>query len=179
MKHLFPPTEEIVVPDGTRLYEVIGPRILSEAKLPVNDGVSVAIGELPNDIVSRVHVHPIVYHFTWVIEGRLTVMMKDSRGSGPYRLHVPVNKGVLTEPGTFFQLINDSGANCKVFYIVGPAFVFEVDDKGNVVYNDAVVLPYDWKKLEELNWKPPELGDIDSIKKARDASLKRLSSHCP
>jgi len=175
MKHLFQILHGIVVPDGSTVHEIVSPRQLNREGLRVNDGVSAALGDLPAGTRSSVHVHPIVWHFSWVVEGTLTVMMKDLESPDPYRLTVAANHGVLAEPGSFFQLINDGTSSCQVMYIVGPAFVFETADDGNVVYNDAIVLPHTWEELREQNWEPPECGKLEDIRIAREESLRRLA----
>lgn len=175
MKRVFDVPDPITVPDGTELHEVIGPQILSELGLRSNDGVSVAIGKLPAGIASKVHVHPVVWHFTWVRRGTLTVKMKDQGEIEPYELSVPIDHGVLTEAGTFFQLINNSDEPCEVYYIVGPAFVFEMGDEGDVKYNDAVVLNHNWDELAECNWQPPELPFHWKMHQDRMSSLYRTA----
>lgn len=174
MKKVFPVPPPIIVPDGTELSEIIGPAVLGKLKLGVNDGLSVALGKLPGGMISKIHVHPIVWHFTWVRRGELTVRMKDSSYGTPYSLTVPSQNGVFTEPGTFFQLRNETIEPCEVYYIVGPAFVFEADAAG-VKYNDAVVFDHSWEKLAEYNWLPPELPKTREQAALRRKSLKRLS----
>lgn len=175
MKRVFEIPDPIVVPDGTELHEVIGPQILTELGLRSNDGVSVAIGKLPAGIKSKVHVHPVVWHFTWVRKGTLTVKMKDSEFTDAYELTIPKDRGVMTEAGTFFQLINRSDEPCEVYYIVGPAFVFELGKDSNVLYNDAVVLEHSWEKLAELQWSPPELPPHWKMHADRMRSLYRTA----
>lgn len=175
MQRIFKTPGPIVVPDGTKLYELIGPRILTELGLRTNDGLSVAIGELPAGIESKVHVHPVVWHFTWVRSGTLTVKMKDPETEQPYELEVPTDHGVLTEPGTFFQLINRSEEDCEVYYFVGPAFVFEQNPEGKVLYNDAVVFEHSWKELEKYKWNPPELPSYFDQTQLRTESLYRAA----
>lgn len=172
MNNVFGIPGPIIVPDGTELHEIIGPRILSELGLRSNDGISVALGKLPAGIVSKVHVHPVVWHFTWVRKGELTVKMKDTESNKPYKLTLSKDHGVLTEAGTFFQLINGSDKECEVYYIVGPAFVFELSE-GSVRYNDAVVFDQSWEQLEELNWEPPELPSHWKMHADRMVSLYR------
>ena len=176
MNHLFSISPGFPVPDGTTVHEIVSPRQLSRAGLRPNDGLSVALGDLPANTRSNVHVHPIVWQFSWVIDGTLKVIMKDYESREPYPLNVPTQHGVLSEPGTFFQLINDGPSFCRVLYIVGPAFVFETDDEDRVKYNDAIVLPYSWEELRKQNWKPAELDDSKDMHIARAESFKRLSN---
>jgi tellurite resistance-related uncharacterized protein len=181
VKRLFPIPPPIVVPDGTKLHEIVGPRILGESqeKSRINDGLSLALGILPAGITSKVHVHPVVWHFTWVRHGTLTVKMKDADCDNPYELVVPEQHGVLTEPGTFFQLLNKSEQQqCEVYYFVGPAFVFEASDS-SVLYNDAVVFDLTWEDLAQLNWQPPGLPSPLETSRLRHESLLRTSSGRP
>ena len=174
MNRIFKIPKPIIVPDGTELSEIIGSRILSDYRERVSDGVSVAQGVLPGGTVSKVHVHPVIWHFTWVTEGELTVKMKDSQTSDPYELTVPVNNGVFTEQGTFFQLINRTKKDTKVLYIVGPGFVFE-QEGGNVKYNDAVVFEENWDELKKVNWLPDSLPTYREQYRGRHESLRRLA----
>jgi len=176
MKHLFSALPGMVVPDGTTVHDILSPRQLSQDGLRVRDAVSVALGELPAGTRSSIHVHPVVSHFSWVTEGALTVMMKDDESTEPYVLAVPSGHGVMTEPGTFLQLINDSPLSCKMLYIVGPAFTLETSEDGGIAYNDAIVLPHTWAELGRLNWKPPELADCSGFQSARMAALNRMGS---
>lgn len=178
MKRLFPVPPPIIVPDGTELHEIVGPRLLGELGVRLNDGLSLALGKLPAGIESKVHVHPLVWHFTWVRKGELTVAMKDTDVTQPYELLVPTHHGVLTEPGTFFQLLNRTDEPCEVFYFVGPAFVFEAEDD-TVRYNDAVVFEHSWKELEAMDWKPRELPTPFVQRGKRHASLHRLAADGP
>lgn len=164
----------VVVPDGTTVYEIIGPVQSSLAKLPIIEEESLAFGELDPGERSHVHVHPIITHLTWVVSGTLTVGMKDKDSSEMYFIEVKEKETVLTQPGTFFQLLNNSDKICQVLYIVAPAFIFEVNEKGEVLYNDQIVLDLSWEQLKAQNWEIPELKDIEKIKVAREASLERL-----
>ena len=175
MNRLFPIGPAVTVPDGTLLHPVIGPRQLHLDGLEIVEELSVAVGVLPAGVRSSVHVHPIVHHLTWVLSGQLTVQMKDHQSDEPYQLDVPERTSVVTKPGTFFQLINRSRSECQVLYIVGPAFVFELDEDNKVLYNDALVLEETWEDLAKKNWKVPALEDLDAIRKERNASLERLS----
>lgn len=164
----------VIVPDGTEVFEIIGPVQSRNARLPIIDAESLAYGELDPGEQSRVHVHPIITHLTWVVSGTLTVGMKDSRSTDVYFIEVKERETVLTEPGTLFQLLNKSSKICQVLYIVAPAFIFEVDQDGQVLYNDQIVLDRSWEDLRNQNWRIPELDDLESITRGREASLKRL-----
>ncbi|MEZ5941793.1 MAG: hypothetical protein R3C18_10395 [Planctomycetaceae bacterium] len=175
MHHIFRLSEEITVPDGTRLSEAIGPAVFAAQGLPLQEGLSVAQANLPPGVTSLIHVHPVVSQFTWVLEGELTVTMKDAASDSPYTQTIIACEGVQTNPGTFFQLENRDANTCKALYIVTPAFVFETDETGQVRYNDAIVLPWTWDELEQQNWKPVELTKLDRAEKMRAEALARLA----
>jgi mannose-6-phosphate isomerase-like protein (cupin superfamily) len=176
MNRIYKIENGVVVPDGTTVYEIIGPIQSKKAGLPIIEEESLAYGELDPEEKSNVHVHPIITHLTWVVSGKLTVGMKDKRSDKMYFIDVAPNETVLTEPGTFFQLINNGSEICKVLYIVAPAFIFEIDDAGTILYNDQIVLDFDWDELERRNWTIPELNDLDLIRKQREESLRRLNA---
>lgn len=177
MNYIFRPGSSIVVPDGTALQEIFGPRTLHELGKPVLTEVSTALGTLPPNVSSSIHVHPIILHLTYVLSGQLTVAMKDPDSKSYYTIDLLPGETVLTRPCTLFQLINRTVATCQALYIVAPAFVFETDATGNILYNDQIVLEgKTWSDLEKENWVVPELEDIDSIRKRRDESLKRLNA---
>lgn len=174
MDHIFDLPEGVTVPDGTRVHEILGLNRASELARRWSDNGSIALGDLPPGTISKIHLHPIVQQFAWVLEGTLEVVMKDPHTTHPYRLRVPAQHGVMTEPHTFFQLHNPSNATCKVLYVVTPVFVFETDDSGNVIYNDAVVFDQDWPQLQECGWATELLDHQETIMTARAAALNRL-----
>ena len=178
MKYLFTVDDEgIKVPDGTMVHPIIGPRQMFEDKIGMIDSCSLAMGKLPANIRSDIHIHPICDHLTWVVSGKLTVMMKDHESDEPYSLEVGENQLVLTRAGVFFQLINNSDQPVITLYGCSPAFVLELDNEGNIVYNDQIVPHKSWKELAELNWILPEMQDIEQIRKDRLAAIKRMSEN--
>ena len=66
-------------------------------------------------------------------------------------LRLDGEQAVLTRPGTFFQLINSTTVPCRVLYITSPSYLFEMDQNGQVKYDDAIALDEDWQELAELN----------------------------
>lgn len=175
MNRIYKIENGVVVPDGTTVYEIIGPVQSKIAGLPIISEESLAYGELDPGERSHVHVHPIITHLTWVVSGTLTVGMKDAASKEMYYIEVKERQTVLTQPGTFFQLINNSDQQCQVLYIVAPAFIFEVTEQGEILYNDQIVLELSWDELKARNWEIPELKDLEKIKAERLASLERLS----
>ena len=175
MRHIFKIGEAIEVPDGTVVQSSVAPSQFGLDGLPMMDQVSVAQGNLSPGICSNIHVHPIVQQVTWVLSGTLTVKMKDAENEHPYELEVVEQQAVVTHAGTLFQLLNQSENHCQTLYIVAPAFVFETDASGDVIYNDALVLNEGWDQLAVVGWRISTLQDLNTIRKNRQASLERLA----
>ncbi len=176
MNHIFTANKSFPVPDGTWVAPLLGPNVSEGGRTIWMDGFNMARGEIPAGIHSKIHVHPVVTQVTWVQSGKLTVKMKDPHSGEPYELNLTSGQAVLTEPGTFFQLVNSSKESCHVLYIVHPAFLFEVNAKGDVTYNDAIVLEEDWKSLAQKNWRIPQLANVETIKARRSAAAERLKT---
>lgn len=175
MRKVFQFGEGIKVPDETFLYEMLGPRQQHSEGLPIIGGMSMAMGDLPPGISSDVHVHPVIAHFAFCLSGTLTVRMKDPASTEPYLLDMKPREAAYTAPGTFFQLINRSDAKVEVLYYCSPAFVFEQNEAGDVIYNDAHVLEgLTWEDLARMDWHVPALDDIEGIRRKREESLARL-----
>jgi len=174
MNKVFSPGEGFPVPDGTVVHSVLEPAALSRGTGEPAEELSVAVGHLPPGTTSKIHIHPVVTQVTWVLSGELTVTMKDPAAGAPYTLEIPAEHAVLTRPGTFFQIANPTAADCRVLYIVAPAFVFATDADGEVVYNDALVLEHGWDELAAMDWTLAELAAIDAIHAARREALELL-----
>ncbi len=174
MKQIFSMGEGFPVPDGTIVCPAIDVSPVSRAAGQWTDAMSIAGGEILPGVTSKIHVHPVVTQVTWVLAGRLTIRMKDARSSEAYELPLQPNQSVWTEPGTFFQLINPHREPCRVLYIVTPAFVFEMNASGEVIYNDAVILDADWLALAKQQWKIPESPSLEATHTARSAAIARL-----
>lgn len=129
--------------------------------------LSLALGEIPPNTVSKIHIHPVVSQLTWVVSGELTIKMKDPSDNAPYILDLKAEESVFTEAGTFFQLINNSSESCRVLYVVSPAFLFEINKDGVVSYNDAIVLDEGWDTL-------PEIKNPAKAKETRNNAWKRF-----
>jgi uncharacterized cupin superfamily protein len=147
MKQVFQVGEGFKVPDGTFVHSALDPRSAATNRVSGIDNLSLAIGVIPPGVSSAIHLHPIVTQATWVLSGALTVKMKDAHLNAPYELQLSPEQSALTLPGTFFQLQNRSSQECRVLYVVTPAFIFEVDPDGKVLYNDALVLQESWQEL--------------------------------
>jgi len=137
------------------------------------DNLSLAQGEIPPSTASRIHFHPVVSQLTWVLAGELTVKMKEAALDAPYTLELREREAVLTQAGTFFQLINRGSITCQTLYFVAPAFFFETDENGNAIYNDAVVLDQSWEELAASGWSIPELDDLNAWRAKRELALQR------
>lgn len=135
------------VPDGTLVRTGLAD--------PAVD-LSIAGGEIEPHTVSKIHLHPLVTQVTWVRSGTLTVRMKNAAAPAPYTLTLGPDESVVTRPGTFFQLANETDAPCHVLYVVQPAFLFVADPTGLVVYNDAIVFDEDWAALAAAGWPQPD-----------------------
>ena len=176
MNKIFAAGDGVTVPDGTRVFELYGPGRLRFDALPVRDEQSLALGELPGDTASFVHVHPIVTHLTYVLSGKLMVTMKDASNASPYSIDLIEGESVFTAPGTFFQLNNRHSVACRLLYVCSPGFVFLTDSQGQVVYNDQVVPGLDWDELAERHWQLPELADLEATRSRRAAALQRMGA---
>lgn len=174
MNRIFMAGEGFTVPDGTVVYSLLDPAALGQGAGEWAEGVSLALGHIPPHTTSKIHLHPVVTQVTWVISGQLTVMMKDPTAVAPYALDLAAEQAAMTLPGTFFQLVNHSGADCRVLYIVTPAFLFETDASGQALYNDALVFDSDWADLAAADWVVAELDDLEAIHAARRAAQDRL-----
>jgi len=165
----------IIVPDGTKVCEIIGP--ISSLKFNfLLEEQSLAKGILEPDQQSFIHVHPIISHLTYVLSGQLTVKMKDKVSDEMYEIVVDEGQTVLTQPETLFQLLNNSEKKCEVLYIVSPGFIYEVEND-EVLYNDQIVLENKtWEKLKEESWEIPALQDLEIINENRKKSLERLKN---
>lgn len=168
------------VPDGTLLSPFLNPKD-STSGLPFDlfDDFSIAAGEIEPGLTSRIHVMPHVTQVTFVRRGRLTVRMRESSGKATYEIDLKTDEAVLTKQGTFFQLMNRGESSCHVLYIVSPAYLFEIDDSQNAIYDDSVVLDEDWAELEKLSWNPPALQADSTSLAAREEAMARLAAKHP
>lgn len=176
MNRIFTASEGFVVPDGTIVHSVLDAAALGREAGEWAEAMSLAVGCIPPHTASKIHLHPVVTQATWVISGRLTVTMKDSASDAPYALDLVAEQAALALPGTFFQLINRSDVECRVLYIVVPAFVYEVGAGGEVLYNDALVFDLSWDELAAAGWAPAQLHDVEVIRAARRVAQDRLRS---
>jgi hypothetical protein len=173
--NVFQATNGIRVPDGTHVFPFLNSNDV-ESGLPPGllDAFSLAIGEIEPNSSSKIHVHPLVTQVAFVLDGRLEVRLRDDSTPEPYTIQLAQHQAALTRPGAFLQLINKSVFPCRVLYVVGPAYVFEVDDQKRPTYDDAIALDESWEELAQLNWMPPGLRDADMTPERRDAAIRRI-----
>ncbi len=178
------------VPDGTRVNPFLNPKdIMSGLPWDILDGLSIAAGYIEPGTVSEIHVHPFISQVTVLISGSLAIHMKDPGNMDvPYivqlRLPTPTGKpgftiaASLASPGTFFQLDNSRGSEpVRVLYLNTPSYIFEPGETADAppIYDDAVTVGSDWKRLAHCNWNPPELSDAARSYAARRNALQRLA----
>lgn len=158
MNQLFTINNFTRVPDGTLVAPFLNSKD-SNSGLPVDllDDISIAAGVIEPGVSSKIHVMPLVTQITFVLQGKINICMKDALNDTPYSQTLGPQQAIITEPGTFFQLINDSAKPCQVLYIVSPAYVFLLAANGELIYDDAIVLDEDWAALAALHWRPATL----------------------
>lgn len=173
MDRIFSIAPPFRVPDGTWVSPFLNAKD-SESDLPFDllDGFSLAAGMIEPNSTSSIHIMPFVTQVTFVRSGRLTVKMKGPQDTKPYQLNLEPEQAVLTEPNTYFQLINERQEPCKVLYIVSPAYTFELSDS-HVLYDDSVIIDKDWHELEQAGWKPSRPLPTQA---ERNATLQRLAA---
>jgi hypothetical protein len=183
-------TKFFKVPDGTLVNPFLNPKdIMSGLPWDILDGLSIAAGYIEAGIVSEIHVHPFISQITVLISGSLDIKMKDPGNMDPLyqvRLNLPTRTGnpgfttaaILASPGTFFQLDNSHGSEpAQVLYLASPSYIFEPGETTDAppVYDDAVTMGRDWKRLADYNWNPPELSDPARSYASRQRTLQRLA----
>jgi mannose-6-phosphate isomerase-like protein (cupin superfamily) len=178
VKRVFSIGQGFQVPDGTTVYHLLNPKDkANDLEWDLLDGFSMAVGDIGPGTSSNIHLHPIVTQVTWVVSGNLKVKMKEPALGQPYTLELSPEQAVVTRPGTFFQLINVHSHLCRVLYIVSPSYLFELDDDGRVVYDDAIVLDRTWDELARIGWELPHLAGLEAIREERERAFKRLGAH--
>jgi hypothetical protein len=175
MNRLFQIAAPHRVPDGTLVSPFLNSRD-STSGLPFDllEGFSLAAGTIEAESRSKIHVMPFVTQVTFVRRGALTVWMKAAEDAQPYVLTLNPDEAVVTEPGTFLQLVNTSDQACEALYIVSPAYVFEFSD-GRVIYDDSVVVEETWDQLAVANWRTNKTLPTLEQRLQAEARLSRKS----
>jgi hypothetical protein len=177
MQRIFRLTNGFVVPDETIVYPFLNSKdAKSEIPWGVSNLTSIAVGLIAPLTSSRIHVHPIVTLITWVIQGRLTIKMKEKDNPKPYEVEIGPEQAALIEPSTFLQHINRTDMVCRVLYIVSPAYVYLPPSEAGKGYDDAIVLTHNWETVEQADWMLPELTDLALLESARAKAITRLEA---
>jgi mannose-6-phosphate isomerase-like protein (cupin superfamily) len=124
----------IQVPDGTAVAPLFNPPD------PETAPFSVAVGEIAPGTRSAIHVLPRSTQLTVVLMGTLTVRMRGAGDTAPYTLTLAPEQACLTLPGERLQLENATDTPVRVLYVVAPPYRAEVDVKGDIIGEDAVLL---------------------------------------
>lgn len=170
MNRIFHMANPFRVPDGTLVSPFLNPKdVKSGLSFNLLDGFSLAAGTIEPRTRSKIHIMPFVTQVTFVRRGTLVVQMKATEDKTPYSLQLRADEAVLTRPGTFCQLINDSDEPCEVLYIVSPAYFFEVSGE-DVTYDDSVALEEDWEELEASGWQPSR--ELPTEEQRREAEYR-------
>lgn len=168
MNQIFQSKKFFLIPDGTLLDPFLNPKdSMSNLPFDLVDGFSVAKGKIKGKTKSKIHLHPHVDQMIYVLSGQISLKMKGGMDEEPYEVNLSSQQAGISRKGGFFQLINRGDKDCMTLYIVSPAYLYELDDK-EVVYDDAIILPYTWKELESMNWQAPELKLEQHSKRARE-----------
>ena len=176
MNQLFGIGSTFQIPDGTMVSPFLNARdVFSDLPFDLLDSFSIAAGEIPPSVKSKIHIHPVVTQVTFVWQGKVTVTMKDRYNKNPYAIPLEPGQAVLTKAGTFFQLSNTSERSCRVLYIVSPAYVFLMNNN-EVVYDDALVLDERWEALPQTTAKLYSVGQYRRNRKKALAEVEKLKS---
>jgi mannose-6-phosphate isomerase-like protein (cupin superfamily) len=175
MNRRFTTEDYFRIPDGTLLSPFLNPKD-SNSALPFDlfDGFSIAAGRVEPKTQSKIHMLPHVAQVTFVRRGAVTTVIREAGEDVSYEIELEENEAVLTRPGAFFQLRNERSQPCEVLYIVSPAYLYEEDDSGNVLYDDSVILEEGWTELEQIGWAPPKPPSSSYSATARQAAAQRL-----
>ncbi len=168
-KHFFP------ADDGTMVSPFLNSKD-AKSDVPWNflEGFSLAQGKLKPKQSSAIHVHPFVEHLTFVLSGKLELIIKDPEKSKEYTLKLGTHQAAITRPGSFHQLVNPLDSIVETLYIVSPPFQFEPGKSEKPVYTDAITVGESWETLKAQNWMPPQLADPDYSFAARRRSAERI-----
>lgn len=184
-------TDFFRVPDGTLVNPFLNPKdIMSDLPWELLDQLSISAGVIKPGVTSEIHVHPYISQVTLLISGKITIHMKDPGiPNPPYQLDLALPEAsggegyssvaVLASPGTFFQLDNSNGEEpAKVLYLTSPSYVFEpgLTTDSPPIYDDAITLGRDWKRLADQSWNPPEMNDPERSFSARQGAIQRLAA---
>lgn len=178
MNRVFQARGFLTVPDGTDVSPFLSATDVMQKDLPwaALGEMSIAAGRIGPGVDSWIHVHPIVTQVTYVTDGILTVRMRELASPVPYDLSLGRGDAIVTQPGTLFQLRNDSDAPVDVLYIVSPSYVFEMNED-DVRYADAVLMARDWDEPAIAGFDAASFRTlVDRTRIARADALRRLAA---
>ena len=118
---------------------------------------------------------PLITQVTFVLSGSLEVTTKDLQDENPTVDILEPKQAILTKPGSLVQFRNVGNDPCQVLYIVSPAYLFEMDENGAVIYDDSFIVQENWDQLRLQNWKPVGVTPSEKQKVAREESSKRIA----
>jgi mannose-6-phosphate isomerase-like protein (cupin superfamily) len=174
MNRIFQPRNYIKVPDETLVSPFLTTTDTTQNDLPLGAlaEMSIASGRIDRKTHSWVHVHPVVTQVTYLISGMLRVRMQDEGHRKPYTLALNPGQAVVVEPGTLFQLRNDSDEVAEVLYIVSPSYIYEKEGE-ELRYDDAVLVARTWEELEVASCDVRRLQS--EARALREESVRRLA----
>ena len=162
------------IPDGTLLSPFFNPKdSMSGLPWDLTDAFSVAAGEIGEE--ASIVYNPVVMQLTYVLSGRLEAVVKSQEDPSALTYFLEANQAVLIGAGSFFQLRNAGEHPCLVLYIVSPAYVFETDGEGTVVYDDTLLIGHSWEELEGCGWHPEGLPSYQDSLRERNAAYGRMA----
>ena len=83
MNQLFRIGNTFQIPDGTMVSPFLNAKdVLSDLPFDLLDGFSIAAGEIPSSVKSKIHIHPVVTQVTFVCEGKITITMSEASTRG-------------------------------------------------------------------------------------------------
>jgi mannose-6-phosphate isomerase-like protein (cupin superfamily) len=158
MNRVFEAGRYFTVPDGTDVSAFLNATDVTQQELPWDalGDLSIASGRVRSGVHSWVHIHPAVTQVTYVVTGALTVRMKEPDMTDFYDLHLEPGQAIVVQPGTLFQLRNDSDGDAYVLYIVSPSYIFHMEGD-EVVYDDAILVSSSWEDLLARDYEIPEV----------------------
>jgi mannose-6-phosphate isomerase-like protein (cupin superfamily) len=161
--------------DGTLVSPFLNAKD-ANCEVPWNflEGVNLAQGKLKPKQRSAIHVHPFVEHVTFVLSGRVELIIKDPEKPEQYTLELGTHQAAVTRPGSFQQFVNPLDSEVETLYIVSPPFQFEPGKGKKPAYTDAIIVGESWDTLKAQNWMPPQLADPAYSFTARRRSAERI-----
>ena len=178
MDHIFEPRGYFTVPDGTEVSPFLNATDTNQTDVPwgILGEMSLAAGKIGPGISSYIHLHPAVTQITYLTSGNLRIWMKDAESTKRYKKDLETGQAVISEPGTLFQLHNESDLVAEVLYIVSPSYVFEMNGD-EILYDDSIMVAQSWEELESVGYDHPALKVTTAEQSShRSEALRRLAA---